>query len=274
VPIDKRTGEPNPTLIIRPPGRTPLETLLKPGDYLIEAVLTGNSDSIDFAEEYGTVPSGAISQSERQSNLERGYAEDGLIFNINIRQYKDVVARMVAVPVADNLRRKNPLLSKLLYVDAQETKPRIHQPAKDSPPGMVPVNGNGQVDSITWEDAMSNVRNSGRRLPSAAEYDAIVHATNNHELLYVGTGQPATLNDLIDGVAEWTTTKYEFSMPAKYRTIARNKSLQVLKGYDDPDKILGAMRTPDGPLIAPEDTRSPFIGYRGVRSGAPRFLNE
>jgi hypothetical protein len=103
------------------------------------------------------------------------------------------------------------------------------------------------------------------------EYDAIVTAAKERQLRYPSR-RPATFDDLFAGLAEWTTTTYDVRGFGNRDAIARLRSLHVLKGYGDPDKLHGLIWLGDGYLLAPPDSNSPMIGFRGVRSAKPRFV--
>ena len=82
------------------------------------------------------------------------------------------------------------------------------------------------------------------------------------------------MDDLFGGLAEWTTTKYDFRAAVHNQSreaASKLSSMHVLQGYGHPEKLSGLVRMPDE-LIAPPDSMSPMIGFRCVRSGAPRFV--
>jgi hypothetical protein len=111
------------------------------------------------------------------------------------------------------------------------------------------------------------------RLLSAAEYDAIVDAADAKQSTNIAYGAVATIKNLFGGLAEWTTTKYDFPGQVRDRDhIARLNSMYVLKGYGDPGNFSGVLHSAEGLLIAPPDSDSPMIGFRAVRSGRPRFV--
>jgi serine/threonine-protein kinase len=269
VPIDERTGEPsaNPRTIIRPRSTTPLTLQLKPGNYFAEAVVAGDQGAPDIAEVYKTVkepvnlPPSTVKVSRNDGDDERLNE----IF-IDIAPTKDVVAGMVVVPIDEDLRRKNPILPKLLYVDAKETIPSSRDFKNDK----------GE-EYIGYETARFLAERRRRmRLPSAAEYDAIAKVVNDRTVQPSASRGAATVDDLVGGLAEWTTTKYAF--PGREQQLnsgSKLRDMHVLKGYGDPAKLPGLMRAPDdASLIAAPDSKSPMIGFRCVRSGNPRFITE
>jgi hypothetical protein len=260
VPIDERTGEPNPDSagIIRPRGVTPLTTLAKPGKYLVEAVVPTSGDLPDFAEVRFAVAEQNIDQED--NGLET-------VLRIRIRNTEDVVTDMVRVTLGDDERRKNALLPDVLYVDLRETAPEVIQDD-------VEHSENEDQSSFFGIEGSNNAAEAlSKRLPTAAEYDAIVNSVRQAERASTGSGNPAAIEGLFGGLAEWTTTTSDFSSAGARGPIAIRRNLMVLKGYDDTEVYPQTLRTPDGKLLSPSETSSPSIGWRGVRSGAPRFVS-
>ena len=259
VPIDPRTGEPNldPTSVIRPHDLTPLNLELKPGRYFVEAVLVGNGDVPDLAEVEVTVPTTestpekTIKKNRRLERPDDYYSLEPII----IPRTSELIADMIAVPIDEEFRRTNPWLPKLLYVEAKETKP-----------------SDNRVHSIAFEPATEWARKRGLRLPIALEYDAMVKASERHQLRYAGSDRPTTMDDLVGGLAEWTPTIYQFPGSGQLDALAKMSGLHVLKGYGDPNKLTGLRRSGTGELLAAPDSQTPMIGLRCVRAGAPRFV--
>jgi tRNA A-37 threonylcarbamoyl transferase component Bud32 len=253
VPIDDRTGEPDATKIIHPNSAAPLTTLLRPGDYLIEAVLGEDQESMDFVEVYRTIiQSGMQSNQRMDENRKDGNEADLFHLTITIPRTRDIVAEMVAVPIDKDFRSKNPRTPEFLYVDSKEST----------------------AEESGYEIAKISLNESSKRLPSAMEYDAIIKATREHKMRN-STGRPADVDDLFGGLAEWTSTRYDFSTAGGDQVeIAKLRSWHVLKGNGDPLSLPGLLQSPSGFLIAPTDSNSKLIGFRGVRSGSPRFLKQ
>jgi formylglycine-generating enzyme required for sulfatase activity len=111
-------------------------------------------------------------------------------------------------------------------------------------------------------------------LPNATEYNAMVKAADRHLSHYAVSDRPASIEDLLGGLAEWTTTKYNLRAAVDNQSreaASKLSSMHVLKGYGDPEKLPGLVRMHDE-LLAPPDSMSPMIGFRCARSGAPRFM--
>jgi tRNA A-37 threonylcarbamoyl transferase component Bud32 len=269
VPLDDRTGEPNPdpAAIIRPPGVTPLEFDVKAARYFVEAVLPGNPDHPDFAEvqrnvpKPGTAPAAVIHKFHGNGNLVR-------LQPIEIKPSEDAIEEMVCVPIDEAARRKNPLLPKMLYVDAKEI-------TADDDRAWVRTTGDG-TSYIPFNGAASGVEGMGKRLPSAAEYDVIStfgKFGKHREANGSDSKAPSVVDDLLGGAPEWTTSRYVFS-GKEQGSVDRLSDRLILKGYDRADVFPHLLRSADGQLLGSQKEESPLIGFRGVRSGAPRFVTE
>jgi hypothetical protein len=207
-----------------------------------------------------------LSKQQIQRNREHGEDDELIGITIRIHRTSDVIAGMRAIPIDKSLRRSNPLLPEVLYVDAQETTPReIIGRTKD------PVDDQDRTRTsrnfISFWEAQRWAKRCGKRLPSADEYDAIVEATD------ATSDRGAAGEDIADGLAEWTISTYKFAGIASTTAAESLQDMRVLKGYGDPGEFVGLSYMSDGQLIAPTNANSPLIGCRGVRSGSPRFVN-
>jgi serine/threonine protein kinase len=272
VPIHEHTGELNsdPTTIVRPSGVTPLTVDLKPGRYFVEAVLPGNYVVPDFAEGYLAIPASETAPNRMIKENRRAGLPDNLHPTrlIQIPQTSKVIEGMVVVPIDEELRRKNPMLPRWLYVDAKETKPDDLKLSR-----FRSRNQTGEP-VVSFDGATEWAWSRGVRLPSASEFDAIMKAARDGDLRSADSDRPATMDDLFGGLAEWSTTKYANSTEGDPYIAKSLRRMHVLKGYGDPSKLPGLERTPDGYLIASPDTGFRLIGCRGIRSGAPRFVTQ
>jgi hypothetical protein len=194
----------------------------------------------------------------RKENSANGRDEDTFYFSVDIYAASKAAKKMLAVPVAESLRRKNTLLPKLLYVEATESKPNIVPKATKR--------------YLSFTAAVYQAQQSGNRIPSAAEYEAIERAARNHEIFDPVTGKPAEIEDLFGGVAEWTTTRYQVVAAGRTEFVSPVQDNRLLAGYGDPDELPGLARTNDNKLYASTKFYSASIGFRGIRSGAPRFV--
>jgi serine/threonine-protein kinase len=261
VRLNDATGEPNPdgSGITRPHGSTPLNLSLKPGNYLIEAVLQHENEETAFTERYRTIPAaGRTTDEMRRENRANGREEDTFYFSLDVDSTTAGTRKMLAVPISDRLRHENPLLPKLLYVDTNETRPKN------------PLRGTKRYLSFTA--AVFDAQQSGNRIASAAEYEAIQVAALNNEIFEPTSGKPAQIVDLFGGAAEWTTTKYQLIAAGRAEFVTPVTDYRMLAGYGDPDELPSLTQIEDNKLIASTKLYSASIGFRGVRSGAPRFV--
>jgi tRNA A-37 threonylcarbamoyl transferase component Bud32 len=273
VPIDGRTGEPNTdtSSVLLPGGLTPLRIAMKPGDYFVEAVLPHEAEPSDFAEIHRTVvPKGVLSKRQMQLNRDRGDDEELVRINVMIRHASDVLKGMIAVPIAEKYRKRNPLLPKVLFVDSKETRPPNNPSGSAGSHPTDSVNETGGI-AITFADAKRLAELSGKRLPSALESDAILEYAREHRSSDT-SGSAAIDPVLLSGLPAWTTSKYEFVGLGSSAALNALREMYVLKGNGEPGELSGLMRLPDGTLVASPDIELPIIGFRGVRSAAPRFL--
>ena len=165
---------------------------------------------------------------------------------------------MLAVPISENFRRKNPLLPKLLYVDATETIP------KRAP--------NATKRYLSFTAAVFQAQQSGNRLamaPPNTRQLKLLHATTKSSIL-----QPDSRPKLSTCLTTSPNGPLRNSnlSPLVVQFVTPAQDSRVLAGYGDPDKLPGLMRTEDNKLIASTKLYSASIGFRGVRSGGPRFV--
>jgi eukaryotic-like serine/threonine-protein kinase len=274
VPIDPRTNEPSsdPADVIRISEATPFVTSLKSGKYLVEAVLPG-SDKPDFVEVYRTVgDSSRLSNSDARLNKEAGIAPDAYgLPGIPIRPQSELIKKMVAIPIDEPLRKSNPLLPAILYVDAQQMTPA--KGAKESAANRrwmkMTADGNPFFNygiASAWAERIQ------KRLPSAAEYEAIVTVVERGEARFVETGALATMDDLFDDFPEFSTTVKTIESKAGNSIQNHFRDMHVLKGFKDLSSISGLYPWVDGTVLVGPDSKSPKVSIRGVRSATPRFV--
>ncbi|MCC7473974.1 MAG: serine/threonine protein kinase, partial [Pirellulales bacterium] len=274
VPISPQTGEPTADLatIVRPAGITPLVTTLAPGEYLIEASLPPNGAPRSFAEVRRIVP--ALEKAD--SKKKRGEVSEAkpVSFFIKLHDLQDVVAGMVKVPIRAEFRRLHPHVPAVLYVDAHESGAIQGQPLSAA---SAPGNSGGSTgesssnSSLTFPVAARLAEVAGKRIASAAEYEAMEQWIKEQRTASSAAPE-GELFDLEAGLAEWTTTRCNSRDNAIAGAESRLRAMQRLAGYRGSDDLPGLRRWVDGQLIALPDTESNSIGYRGVHSATPRFL--
>ena len=252
VPIDERTGEPTMdlTTAIRPRGVTPLTTKVKPGTYLIEAALAGGGAADGFAEVYRTIVGRKLSEAEKHANRAAGRNEMTLELNdFVIPSTVEPRGDEVAIKFDEAALRHNGLLPETLLVSVDETD-------------MTQLG----LSNANLETASRFLERDERRLPSAAEYDAVIATLNS------SSGPKPHLRNLFGGLPEWTTTRYFVELTTGQGRQPVFQGAQILKGYNVAENYLDVIRTPHGQLVAPADQPPRSIGIRGVRSAKPRFL--
>jgi len=270
VPLDPKTNEPDPDPagIIRPTETTPLTTELKAGNYLIEAVLPG--DATKFLEVYRTVVDVTrIPARDAQANIEAGLDPDSCRFrDIRIDPEITPARNMALVLVSDDMRRQYPMLPEKLYVDINQTSPADLK-ARVEFAQLLRVTNEGEP-CISYESAVKWAEKNQTRLPSAAEYDAIIAAVDHGGVRLVKTGLPITINDLFDGFPELSTTIKTVSRLDGNAMVRHFNKMHVLKGFAHAPPDLHSWV--EGMLLVDENIDSPYVSIRGVRSATPRFV--
>jgi hypothetical protein len=265
VPIDPSTGEPDGSSSEIQRGRLPFHIYLRPGEYFIEGVELCSDGTLNVAENDLNIPThGGVASYWRTWNHQHGYDEEALHSSVEFKSAQTLEG-MVPVTIAEEIRRENPCLPKLFYIDAMET---IHSASRDP---LEPTSPVGTRGGITFDEAVRQVSGNFKRLPTAAEYDAIIKSLKEPENRVAANMIVTELEDESTKHAEWTSTKYRYSHVAKQSQLIHLENMRVLQGYGDFKTIPDCKLMVDGRLIALPETRSPLIGYRGVRSGTPRF---
>lgn len=257
VPIDELTNEPNPDPagIVRPEGRTPLFVDLKPGQYFIEAVLPEREGVADFAEVRRTVTKrdDASSQNRRVAKQKTEYITFRTISTYSLQNKTDP---MILVSINDELRVANPVLPESIYIHSREI----------------------ENESQTYRSAEIAAEEAGSRLPTAAEYDAIVASVSNFTGGTNKSRSSGTPQDMTAGAPEWTSTRYVFPgqiSPLAPRTFLDERSKWlILKGYNKLDDFAGLEPTIQGDLVGSDELEYSSIAVRGVRSTEPRFVKQ
>ncbi len=273
VPLDPNTNEPDPDpeRIVRPSGTTPLVTELKAGNYLVEAVLPGEHGS-RFAEVYRTVSdSSRLDVSLERANKEAGLSPDTCRFrDIEIASRSQPGGNMVQVAIPEGFRKKHPFLPDKLYVDENQTTP-ADLASQANFKDLLSVADNGDP-CISYPSAIKWAEKNQTRLPSSAEYEAIVAAAVRGEARRVATDTPVKMSDVFDDIPEFsTTTRTEPNIAGS--GAARNlHGMHVLEGFNKSTELPDLLHWADGETLALPEMRSPKISIRGVRSATPRFM--
>jgi hypothetical protein len=272
IPVNPDTNEPDPDPagIVRPAKGTPLITELKRGAYLVEAVLPGK-DGPDFVEVYRSVSDPeTMSASLAQANRRLGLEPDTTLFrDITILPQTDLINKMVQVPIPEEFRQRNPLLPAKLYVDASQALPAALK-RDEKFKGLLSVTDKGDP-CISYSRALRWAEMNQTRLPSSAEYDAIIASIERGEARSVRTGEPVKMSDLFDSYPEWSTTVPSISRIGGNQPRHLHE-MHVLKGFIRSNELTDFFTWVDGSLLAEPETKLPRISIRGVRCATPRFV--
>jgi hypothetical protein len=271
VPLDPNTNEPvlDPAGIIRPTETTPLTTEARVGTYLVEAVIRGSGKS-EFVEVYRTViDSSRIPAMDMRANVKAGLDADTCRFwDINVDRHTTSMGNMAQILIPEDLCKQNPLLPGKLYVDIKQTSPEELK-ARVEFARLLRVTNEGDL-CVSYQSALKWAEKNQSRLPSAAEYDAIVSAVEHGEARLVDTGLPVRISDLFDNLPELTTTTKTASRLDGNAVVKHFNQMHVLKGFAQSPPDLNAWM--EGVLLVDQNIDSPHIRIRGVRSATPRFV--
>jgi tRNA A-37 threonylcarbamoyl transferase component Bud32 len=273
VPLNPETNEPDPDPagIVRPVESTPLTTELRNGKYLVEAVVS-SAGELNFVEVYRSVlnPSETSDVFVRK-NIELGLAPDTCLFrDIAILPQRDLISRMVRIAIPEEIRIQHPFLPEKLYIDAKQSTPlALKQHAAFS--RLLSVSNDGSP-CISYQSAIRWAELNQTRLPSAAEYDAIISEVKQGHALSVRTGEPIIMNDLFDSYPEWTMTIQPNSQLVSSQAALYARNMHLLKGVTRSTESIGLLSLSNNCFIADSETKSPIISIRGVRSATPRFV--
>ncbi len=273
VPIDPSTNEPvlDSKSILRPNETTPLTVELKPGTYLVEAVLL-NAGRVDFVEVYRTVlSSSSMTKSDIRVREELGVESDTYIFNgIRIPAGDLDRDKLVEVSISERIRNSSPWLPAKLYVDARQTTAADFE--SDLKLNRLLDKAADGASCIPYRRAISWAEAKQMRIPSSAEYDAVTDAVKRGEARSLQTGEPAKMEDLFDNHPEWTTSLVPSSEVSGNGVSRRLRKMHVLKGGGLSTESASILPWIDGTLMADSESFSPLISVRGVRSATPRFV--
>ncbi len=260
VPIDELTNEPNPDPagIVRPEGRTPLSVDLKPGQYFIEAVLPAGDSGVELAEVRFKVEE----WRQKTAAIEVGQRKPPINFTLTIEPTAEVTRGMVAVRIDRSLRMKNSLLPQAIFVDRNESTKLV---SSEQSRKIDDRNG------VSLQDAAKLLARIGKRLPSAAEYDAITLAVGQPNAARSAAAESAQIANLFGGAPEWTTTRYQINGGRKDNLSGPVDQL-ILKGDAPESSFPGLTRSVENFLLIFDYDESPHVAFRGVRSREPRFV--
>jgi serine/threonine-protein kinase len=280
-------AEPVPEEIVR--GRTPLTVDLKPGNYLVVVALSDGR----FHEVIRRVPRDAYSPPGRYNHLYWKVEPDGSIKlpGINIPAL-DVTGDMALVPheYPSASSDTEPLgIEKVqpFYIDAKEftygdLKNRILGGEWPKSPNWPTNNPPAESDWLprNFDLAVHNAERVGKRLPTREEYAAAAAAIADRgdSSIQAGLGPSIAAVELRPAVPEWTDSGLPNRIPTDQGEITdeltSRKQIRLACGDAPPGSLFHRIEYPDGmtTFSAPRGEDSE-IGFRGVRSAKPRFID-
>lgn len=279
VPLDEVTYEPNrdPTTHIH--GSTPFEEELPPGDYLIVAALPDGR----FHEVYRHVPKDATALPAGYRHLWWGLRKDG-----------SVELEPIVIPPLETTERMAPIVNGLdrFWMDCHEYTVGEYQ----SYVGHTPIDTTWQpvaddyAVTVNFHDAMVLAERLGKRLPSIREYEIAVAKCDPSKtpparaplqsaltLFDDVTRTSPPISGLRSNVAEWTITRPSRAPRVDSEEAALIPGLalfQIIQPGNLGLNSQGEQRPGGGSVISirPQYEFSPDLGFRCVRSAAPRFI--
>ncbi|OAI57161.1 hypothetical protein AYO47_01825 [Planctomyces sp. SCGC AG-212-M04] len=270
VALDRLTGEPDPNRIVNVLGRTPVETYLVPGDYLVEAI----HDDQHFQEAYRHVPE--PSEFVGYSGRYRSWKEIDDVVHlpaVDVSLSNDVGAMLVVEQADDLLVSAAPDSSHLaerLHVPAFRVGKRAFTTGIGAAVRPYPVDFMGPAPDrptmlLSYDDAIRAAELRGLRLPSAAEWCLIQSQLEG--LVVAGLEREP-------GRALWTASRIGAPgtglVPPTEHPNAWTGRLLATKNADASLNPIG--ERVNHPVFTERDGRSrgQDTGFLGVRSVRPR----
>ncbi|MBA4106592.1 MAG: hypothetical protein C0485_12610 [Pirellula sp.] len=280
-------AEPNTEEIVR--GRTPLSVDLKPGNYLVVVALADGR----FHEVIRRVPRDAHSIPGRYNHVYWTVAPDGSIklpiIDIPPLDVTDDMALVSSVgPSASSgdelagIEKTQPF-----YIDANEftygdVKDRIEGGKWPKSPNWPTKNPPTESDwfHCNFDHAMHDAELVGKRLPTMEEYAtaAAAIAGRGDSTIQAGVDASASAVDLRPAVSEWTTSRLPIPIASDQGEIADEltsiRQIRLACGDAPPEASLTSIVHADGvTAFTAIRSNSAAIGFRGVRSAKPRFID-
>jgi hypothetical protein len=294
VPLDADLGEPLPDKAIRPRQRSPFSVELPAGEYLVVAKL----DDGRFHEVYRRVPREADTIGGVYAHQRWKQAADGSINLATIRiPDSDVTSNMALIAEPSNAGHNS---DGAFYMDCQEFTLADYKRCSHGKDPMDkrwrPVPDDYAV-TVSFDNALALAESRGKRLPTESEF--VLAASHSEpgpfpEANYdegepengVGpVGFPSAdrtrtepqIFGLCSNVAEWTVSRSikptpnvpAFVLEPRER-IVRGGNMRSTMGESPKTTIHKSTL----PVVVPGGVVRPGLGFRCVRSAAPRFVSE
>ncbi len=305
VPLNTTTGEPTAAGLVRANSRTPVTEELKPGDYLVVAVL----DDGRFHEVFRHVPQNARAAPGASNHLFWRVAGDG-----------SIVLPAIDIPLHSVVDEMVQFRSRRLALASHGSIAADGRPGRDVPPFFMDAHeftygqykefvSGGQWPArmqknppnvfapmpVKYDQAVSYAEFMGKRLPTMDEYDCALRISGLQESengkLTNATGGDLTevrreaaqmLLGLGSGIAEWTNSWALSNEPFEAGGVVNEflplRQFRLVHGADSSGGNVntGAI---DGSAVTHVEGvvsrwhKSPAIGFRGARSVRPPFFD-
>ncbi|HVU86530.1 MAG TPA: bifunctional serine/threonine-protein kinase/formylglycine-generating enzyme family protein [Pirellulales bacterium] len=298
VPYDKFTGEAAPSRATRLHGKGTVKLDLIPGEYLVVARTADGRfhEVVRYVPRVGDVTLGHYLHSQWQQ-LNDGTIE---LPTINIPPHS-VTSGMALVDAASHTTKNAPapgLAVPAFYMDTHEFTEQQWEDSRDGCPALAPYTdarsaGRGPAFAMTsdLDNAMYSAELVGKRLPLLEEYEAALElipprgrmlSADASKLDVIGpvasdtsdaTATMPPIVGLLSNVAEWTTSRLPQSRPIEFGTIGVPDDYRIL--FPSARREFPGERTdePETRAVARRFTVDTRLGFRCVRSAAPRYLD-
>lgn len=279
-PLDDVSGEPLADQVVYAQGSSPVQVELKPGDYLVVAVL----DDGRFHEVYRHVPNPKVEEPGPFNHSYWQQLGNGSI-QLPVVAVPDhsVTKDMVLLEGTGSMGLPDGQIGSGLYADRRDYTEALYQRLYGrSPPDLRSIaHGPEHFVTVHCDEAIAIAEHAGKRLPSEVEYECAFAymATERSANISAGNnGTGAAEAFLSSDVARWTTSRdaripslhaeSAWVVASDYR-IVRGGHLLVTEG------VISIERNPNriGERVAvPRSSVLPGLGFRCVRSISPRFI--
>jgi formylglycine-generating enzyme required for sulfatase activity len=268
LPVSDETGEANAAEAIYPARGTPLEVELRPGRYLVAAVIEGRG----FHEVYRTVPAPEDDRSPGAFKHQSWKARDNGSIEIpaieNIPKTREVTANLIRFaggkfPMGAAGSLDAPMHQRTLaafwLAPTEVTVAQYKEIMKDLPQALIERKGRvGDQDAITYVTysiALEYAERAGLRLPAEAEYEYAATAGGTQDYPWDGddsqieawpfdhvgipefdqTATTPPVFGLFSNVAEWTDSRWTpypnaLSVPLPSAVREMNRHSRVVRG--------------------------------------------
>jgi len=293
VPLDENLGEPLPDKAIRPRRRTPLTQELPAGDYLVVAVL----DDGRFHEVYRRVPRDTETLAGVHSHLRWEVKSDRSVRMPGIAIPEEGVTSGMAI-----ITGASP--DESFYMDCHELTVADYRHLSG---GKLPSDKRWRAVpddyavTVAFDTAVALAEVAGKRLPTESEFDYASQRRVQQSMSPIPEESDLSRNlgpagvpsedhtdttpaivGLCSNVAEWTVSRVAKRSPSRnveMVPLALTPHERLVTGGDSSVTMGDPLwvtrhHDPELRVFVPENSVRPGLGFRCVRSSAPRFLDE